>query len=280
MIIDAHVHVLPAAMRDERDAIASADPWFASCHPADRGIATVDDLLAAMDDDGIDRAICLGWPFADPALCAQLNDSAAAAQRAHPDRITAFGIVNPADPGAPAEVRRCAELGLRGIGELNGDAQRFALDDSSVVELAALSAELSLVWNLHCSEPVGHTYAGKGTATPDTVAAFAERHPELDLICAHLGGGLPFYAHMPEIQRLCRRLWFDTAAAPLLYGPSAYRAVIDLVGADRLLYGSDYPLLRAGRYLDAFAAAQLSDGDRDAVLGASAEALLQQTSSD
>ena len=278
MIIDSHVHVLPESVRAGRAAIAAADPWFASCHAGDRDIATVDDLLVAMDDDGIERSICLGWPFADPRVCAQQNDAAAAAQHAHPDRITAFGIVTPLDPGAPAEVRRCADLGLRGIGELNCDAQRFELDDSQVIELAALSAELSLPWNLHCSEPVGHTYAGKGSATPDKVAAFAEGHPELDLICAHLGGGLPFYAHMPEIARLCRRLWFDTAAAPFLYSPSAYRAVVGLVGADRLLYGSDYPLLRAGRYLDAFSEAGLSPAERDVVLGGAAAALLQQVS--
>lgn len=278
MIIDSHVHVLPESLRARRDAVAAADPWFRSCHNGDRDIATVDDLLAAMDEDGIDRAICLGWPFEDQRLCVQVNDAAAAAQHAHPDRITAFGIVNPSDPGAPAEVRRCAELGLRGIGELNCDAQHFALDDSSVIELAALSAELSLSWNLHCSEPVGHVYAGKGSATPEKIAWFAEGHPELDLICAHLGGGLPFYAHMPEIQRLCRRLWFDTAAAPFLYSPAAYRAVIDLVGADRLLYGSDYPLLRAGRYLDAFAEAGFTDSERDTVLGTAAAALLQQVS--
>ena len=277
MIVDAHVHVLPERLRAAREVIAGADAWFALCHSGDRDIATVDDLLAAMDDDGIDRSVCLGWPFADSHLCAQLNDAAAAAQRAHPDRITAFGIVSPNDPGAAAEVRRCADLGLRGIGELNCDAQGFALDDSSVIELAALCAELSLPWNLHCSEPVGHAYAGKGTATPERVAALAEAHPELDLICAHLGGGLPFYAHMPEIARLCQRLWFDTAAAPFLYRPSAYRAVIDLIGADRLLYGSDYPMLRAGRYLSAFEEAGLSQGERDTVLGGAAARLLDQS---
>ena len=278
MIIDAHVHVLPESLRTERDVIADRDAWFALCHTRDRGIATVDDLLAAMDDDGVDRAICLGWPFADQRLCAQVNDYLAAAQRAHADRITAFGCVSPSEADAATEMRRCTDLGLRGIGELNCDAQHFALDEARVAELAAEAAELSLPWNLHCSEPVGHAYAGKGTATPDKVAAFAERHPELDLICAHLGGGLPFYAHMPEIARLCRRLWFDTAAAPFLYSPSAYRAVIDLVGADRLLYGSDYPLLRAGRYLGAFTEAGLSDAERAAVLGTAAAALLRQVS--
>jgi predicted TIM-barrel fold metal-dependent hydrolase len=130
--------------------------------------------------------------------------------------------------------------------------------------------ELGLPWTLHCSEPVGHEYPGKGTTTPDQVAAFAARHPDLQLICAHLGGGLPFYGHMPEVRELCRRLWFDTAAVPYLYEPRVYRALADLVGADRLLFGSDYPLLGAERYLNAFAAAGLSDQEQHAVLGANA----------
>ena len=127
---------------------------------------------------------------------------------------------------------------------------------------------------LHCSEPVGHVYAGKGTATPDRVAGLAMRHPSLRLVCAHLGGGLPFYAHMPEVRDLCRRLWFDTAAGPFLYTPSAYRAVADLCGADRLLFGSDHPLLPARRYVDAFAQAELTPAERALVMGGNAQALL------
>ncbi|MFN2452273.1 MAG: amidohydrolase family protein, partial [Candidatus Dormibacteria bacterium] len=106
------------------------------------------------------------------------------------------------------------------------------------------------------------------------VAGFAERHPDLRLICAHLGGGLPLYAQMPEVRRLCRRLWFDTAAQPFLYEPAVYRALIDLVGADRLLFGSDHPLLGAGRYRLALEAAGLSAPDRVAIMGGNAASLL------
>lgn len=274
MIIDAHVHVLPERMRATRAELARADPWFAACHRGDRAIATVDDLLRAMDASGIDRAVCFGWPFADPPLCAEVNDHLAEVQRRHADRLTCFATVNPGRAGAIDELGRVRELGLRGAGELNSDAQGFDLDSPQVDELAAASAELGMPWTLHCSEPVGHSYAGKGTATPDRVARFAMRNPKLTLVCAHLGGGLPFYAHMPEVRDLCRRLWFDTAAGPLLYSPSAYRAVVDLCGADRLLFGSDHPLLRAGRYVEAFATAGLTDAERRAVMGESAAALL------
>ena len=274
MIVDAHVHVLSPALRRRRAEIARADPWFAACHEGERAIADVDALLAAMDRSGVDRAVCFGWPFADAALCAESNDHLAHAMARHPDRLIGFGCINPAAAGATDELRRCAELGLRGIGELSCDAQSFAFDDPRTDEAVAVSVELGLPWTLHCSEPVGHDYPGKGTATPDRVAAFALRHPELQLICAHLGGGLPFYAHMPEVAQLCRRLWFDTAAAPFLYEPSAYRAVVDLVGADRLLFGSDYPLLKPERYVRALAEAGLSDRDRSLVMGDAAWSIL------
>ena len=274
MIIDAHVHVLPDSLRERRDEIARSDPWFAACHEGERRIASVDEVLQAMDAAGVERSVCFGWPFADAALCAAVNDHLGAAQREHPDRIIGFGCVNPASPDAVEELRRCADLGLHGIGELNSDAQGFSLEDPRISAAVEVSVALNLPWTLHCSEPVGHQYAGKGTMTPDRVVAFAMRHPELRLICAHLGGGLPFYAHMPEIAQVCRRLWFDTAAGPFLYEPTAYRTVIDLVGADRLLFGSDYPLLAVARYMTAFTAAGISDAERRLVCGDAMAALL------
>jgi predicted TIM-barrel fold metal-dependent hydrolase len=93
------------------------------------------------------------------------------------------------------------------------------------------------------------------------------------VVAAHLGGGLPLYAHMPEVRELCRRVWFDTAALPHLYRPSALRAVATLVGADRLLLGTDFPLLGLARYRRALDEAGLDETERELVLGGSAAAV-------
>jgi uncharacterized protein len=273
MIIDSHVHILPPRMREHRDAIAASDPWFAMCHEGQRRVADAHELVAAMDDASVDRAVCFTWPFRAPALRAEANDYVAGAVRDYPDRLIGFAAVDPSSPDARDELRRCARLGLRGVGEVNCDAYGFELDDTAIDAAVSVSIELDLPWTLHCSEPVGHAYAGKGTTTPDKVARFAARHPDLRLICAHLGGGLPFYAHMPEVAELCKRLWFDTAAGPFLYAPSAYRSVVDLIGAERLLFGSDFPLLDARRYRAAFAAG-LSESEERLVMGGAAASLL------
>lgn len=274
VIVDAHVHILPDRVRDNPGIIMAADPWFAACHSRGQRFASAESLVATMDAQGVDRAVCFTWPFADPALCAEANDHVAAAQRRFPDRLVGFGVVQPADPGAAAEVLRCARAGLRGIGEVNADAQGWDLLDGTVGAVVAASVRAGLPWTLHCSEPVGHDYPGRGTVTPDRVVAFADRHPELTLICAHLGGGLPLYAHMREVAQLCARLYFDTAAQPFLYEPSVYRILIDGVGAARLLLGSDHPLLDVPRYLHALDSAGVTAADRDLVCGGNVAALL------
>jgi len=273
MIIDSHVHVLPPRMREHRDVIAASDPWFAMCHEGRRRVADARDVMAAMDDAAIDRALCFTWPFRDPALRAEANDYLAGAVRDFPDRLIGYAAIDPSSPDAVGELHRCAGLGLRGVGEVNCDAYDFELDDIAIDAAVNVSIELGLPWTLHCSEPLGHVYAGKGSTTPDKVARFAMRHPELRLICAHLGGGLPFYAHMPEVAELCKRLWFDTAAGPFLYAPSAYRSVVDLIGAQRLLFGSDFPLLDARRYREAFASAGLDKTELQLVMGGAAESV-------
>ena len=275
-VVDAHVHILPDRVRAQLGAVAAADPWFGACHARPgAAVESADGLVAAMDRQNVEVSVCFTWPFADPLLCGEANDWLAAAVGRHPGRLIGFGVVQPADPGAAAEVLRCARLGLRGIGELNADAQGFALEDDAVLApVVAASREAGLPWTLHCSEPVGHAYPGKGTATPDRVAGLAGRHPELRLVCAHLGGGLPFYARMPEVRELCRRLWFDTAAAPFLYSPAVYADVAGLIGADRLLLGSDHPLLHAGRYLSALDGSGLDSAALAAIRGGNAAALL------
>jgi predicted TIM-barrel fold metal-dependent hydrolase len=80
---------------------------------------------------------------------------------------------------------------------------------------------------------------------------------------------------MPEVAALCRRLYFDTAAVPFIYQPTAYAQVIELCGADRLLFGSDHPLLHAQRYLRTLAELGLDSATYTAVTGGNAQSLLR-----
>ena len=167
----------------------------------------------------------------------------------HPGRLVGFGGVNPAWPdGGADEAERCAAAGLRGVGELHPDTQRFDLGDpSTMAPLAEAARALGLVLTTHCSEPVGHSYPGKGRTRPEALWRFIQAYPDIVLVCAHWGGGLPFYALMPEVAAALVNVYFDTAASPFLYDERIFDLAARLVGHEKILMASDHPLIRPSR---------------------------------
>ena len=90
---------------------------------------------------------------------------------------------------------------------------------------------------------------------------------------AHWGGGLPFYALMPEVREALAGVYFDTAATPFLYDARVFETVAGLVGADRILFGSDFPLLAQERVLKQLDGAGLSAEEKAAIGGGNAARL-------
>ena len=277
MIIDAHCHIMPPSFAERRRELAGRDATFAAilANPSAR-IADAPELLRAMNRDGVDHAIVMGMGWADYHVAAEANDYLIEAAAAHPDRLTGFASVNPAwGEAAVKEAQRCAAAGLRGIGEMHPDTQGFDITDTATMApLMDLARFRGLPLLLHCSEPVGHQYPGKGRTTPDRVMRLIENFPDNVIICAHWGGGLPFYALMPEVGAALKNVYFDSAASPFLYRPAIYRAVADVVGPECILFASDYPLMRHSRPLSEIAGEPLPECHRRRILGGNAARLL------
>ena len=278
MVIDFHTHVFPAWLRDQRRRYLERDATFGELYADPKAkMATAEDLLEAMDEDGVDTSVVMGIGWTDPGLAREANDYVIESVRRHPQRLVGFAGVNPAwGDEAVREAERCARAGLRGIGELHPDSQSFDVgDEKTMAPLIEVVREHRLVVTTHSSEPVGHLYPGKGKTRPEVLWRFIQAFPDVTLVCAHWGGGLPFYALMPEVAEGLRNVYFDTAASPLLYTPQVFSAVAGLVGADHILLASDFPLLRASRLLRQIEESSLSDADREAVTGGNAAALLR-----
>ena len=177
------------------------------------------------------------------------------------------------NPGAMLVQAEALVASMReaGIGELNADAQEFDFREpellAPVVEVCQSAGKPVL---FHVSEPLGHAYPGKGTATPERFVRFLARYPDLPVVAAHWGGGLPFYELMPEIASLARNVVYDSAASTYLYRFAVFRAVLDIVGPERVLMASDYPILRQRRFLRRTLAADLHSWEMPLVLGRNA----------
>ena len=277
MIVDSHCHILPESFAGRHQELAGRDATFAALFPAAGGRrATAADLAAEMAGAGVGHSVVVGFGWTDLGVAREANDYILGAAADYPQQLTGFCAVNPAwGQAALAEVERCVAARARGIGELHPDTQGFDLAD---YRMMAPMMELARHWDLpvlvHCSEPVGHQYPGKGQTTPDKVYRFIRNFPENVIICAHWGGGLAFYGLMPEVPGELAKVYFDTAASPFLYRKEVFAVVAQTIGADKILLGSDYPLLRQRRLLSQLESCGLDAGDKAAIGGGNAARLL------
>ncbi len=277
MVIDIHTHVFPPDVRDDRDGYIARDATFRELYANPKArIATAEELLTSMDDAGIDHSVALGFAWADAELCVRHNDYLLEAAARSNGRIVPFCTVQPSDKGARDELKRCAVGGARGLGELRPQSQGYTLIDSEEADLLAWGADAyDLLLLFHSTEPVGHPYAGKAGLPLEQLARFVNDFPGATVIAAHWGGGLPFYALMPEVKASLQMTYFDTSATGFLYTPDVYRACIERVGADRILFGSDFPLVSQQQALDLMRNASLGGEAQKLIEGENARRLLR-----
>jgi len=277
--VDFHTHLFPTRFLEEREDLLRRDRTFRELYarPTAR-MADTSRLLEAMDRAGVATAVVLGIGWTSLEVAREANDALLEAQARHPDRLVAFCSVNPAW-GEPAleELERCARAGARGVGELHPDTQGFDLTDpTAMAPFVEAVRRWGLLLLLHTSEPVGHLYPGKGRTTPERVLAFRQAFPDLPLVLAHLGGGLPFYAWMPEVRDALALTWVDTSALPFLYRAGAIRTVVEALGPGAVLFGSDFPLLKPERALHSVEEAGLDPDTLWRVREGNARALLDR----
>jgi len=277
MIIDFHTHIFPPWLRERRDEYAKSDPCFASLYSQPEAkIVTAEELIASMDEAGIDLSVVLNAGWVSHELCVKTNDYILDSISRYPTRLVGFCAIQPrARDAAIAELERCAKAGAKGIGELRSDVQGFDLTDKVTMgPIIDAALKHDLIFLTHSSEPVGHDYPGKGSITPDILYSVIMAFPRLKLVCAHWGGGVPFYALMPEVAEALDNVFFDTAATVFLYKPEIFEQVSRIIGSDKILFGTDYPLMHQNRVLAQIQSTQLTEEDKAKILGGNAQKLL------
>jgi len=260
MIIDTHTHLLPPAVVKKRRSFFRRDPAFRLLYENERArLARPEELLEIMDRQGVSRSVICGFPWDDPALCREGNDFLWDCKSRHPDRFLALACLSLRSlREAEKERDRCLANGFAGIGEL-----AFYGTDLSLEKIRRLTVLLSPLRGrgvpvlLHTNEPVGHPYPGKCSGGLLPIFRLLQALPDVTFIFAHWGGGFFFYELMPEVASAAAKVFYDTAASPFLYRPLIYSLALKIIGPDRILFGSDFPLLAPRRYFSEMAEARL-----------------------
>lgn len=288
--IDAHIHFTPPTLAARLAALRQDEPFWSLLLTPDRPSAGQDwadpeRLLADMDQAGLDRVVIQGNYWRQHETNVSSNSEVIAVVKRWPGRVTGFATLQPkAGAAAFAELDRCLDAGLSGVGELSPYGQGFSLEDPDFLRLAEACSARGIPLNLHANEAVGHFYPGKGTTALVDYYRLATRFPELKLILAHWGGGLLFYELMPEVARVLANVFYDTAASPLLFPTRRiFPTALSAVGPGKILYGSDYPLRICPRrqdgpdfrpFLAEIEALGLSSAEAEAIMGGNAARLL------
>jgi len=243
---------------------------------ATREFVQVETILAEMERSGADAVLLCPWvslvryeapPPESLAACQIQNDALSALAKKYPGRVAALGMVPLQDVAlAIRELERLMRAGLQGVeigahvnGVYPGDV-RFRPFWEACESLGAFvfihpvegggRAELRdyYMWNV-IGNPIDTTIAAGHLILSGTMEAF----PRLKILLAHGGGTLPYihgrldrgYRQRQEISKVIpkapteylKQFYFDT----ITHDAAALRGLVDLVGADHILLGSDYP---------------------------------------
>ncbi|NDJ87949.1 amidohydrolase family protein [Mycolicibacter kumamotonensis] len=234
--------------------------------------------IALMDDAGVERQLlsAVFAPYvrngADAVAAARcVNDAHAAAVRRHPGRLAAYAALPlPHLDASIAELERCLdELGMIGValhcaclGE-SVVAERF---DPLYEELNRRRAVLffhpcvnglcsGLLTDWGLAPTAGAVFEDTTVALHLILRRIPQRFPDITIIIPHLGGALPMMLNRLDNQlplscpdlperpsRTARRFFYDTVGHG---SAAALRCAVEAFGADRILLGSDYPVLLA-----------------------------------
>ena len=278
MIIDFHTHIFPKVVQEQRNLFFDGEPAFKLLYENVKStIVGVDQLIKAMDKDHVDRSVVFGFPWKHEDYFKQNNDYVMEAVARYPDRLYGFCCLDPYHPNCEKEVERCLNAGMSGVGELgfytsdiNDDTIKHLLP---VMEMAQMRNKPVMI---HTNEPVGHYYPGKTPLSVKAIYNFVACFPGNKIILAHWGGGVFFYHLLKkEAKDVLANVYVDSAASIFLYDQRIWSVANDTIGSEKILFGTDYPLLPANRYFKQIEAnTNLKTTDKENILGKSALQIL------
>ncbi len=266
MIIDFHTHIFP-------DQIAGK-----VMENIERGLGykpvalgTRAGLRQHMADHGVDLAVVLGVAITAEHVA---STNTWLAELGEPALIP-FATIHPECPDPAAEVARIKQAGFRGI-KLHPLLQRYSPDDPRLFPAYAEMGE-DLVVVIHAG---GGDAARGNTSTPGALAKVFKAFPRLRAVVAHFGGlGLSGAGILSEVEEHLvplQNVAFETSHPPGLreLGPEFFARIVSRLGASRVVFGTDYPLVSQGEDIEFILRSPLKASEKERVLGQNAQELL------
>ncbi|MBF0099401.1 MAG: amidohydrolase [Desulfobacterales bacterium] len=278
-IIDCHTHIFPKEIRESRENYLVDEPAFNILYHSPKSkLCGAAELIQMMDEQEIQTSIVLGFPWKKKDTFQRHNDYLLESVMKYKGRLIGLCCFDLWNPHAADELERCLQAGLSGAGELafyDDSFDQYA--QSMLPQIMDICREKNVPMMLHTNEPVGHAYHGKTNMQLPHLYKLIQQFKQNTIILAHWGGGIFFYNLMKrDVKETLSNVYLDTAASPYLYDPSIYACAIQVFGSQKILFGSDYPLIKPKRYVQEMEQANLSQQDFIAICSDNARKLFNQ----
>lgn len=272
LIIDAHAHIFPDKIAEKA---AAGIGGFYDGMAIDSG-GTLSELLRKGEEAGVDRFLVQSVATV-PQQVVSINNYIAECVKNYPGKLIGFGAMHPDFENINGEAERIIGLGLRGI-KLHSDFQGFDTDDETAFPIYDAAEEFGLPILFH----VGDKRSDR--SSPERLLKVVKRFPKLTVIGAHLAGwsmwdrGAKLFGDYIRDNPKCR---FYTDCSSSLYAMSPEHAaeLIRKFGAERVMWGTDYPMWNAKEELERFFALPLTERERELILSENARRILGELSS-
>ncbi len=264
-IIDIHTHTYPEAISEK--AVKSLAAFYEFTVD---GKGTYADLEAQSVEAGV-SGFLLFSVATNGHQVTKVNDSIAALAAKSRERgfeTVGFAGIHQDFEDFAGEIERIIGIGLRGV-KIHPDIQRLDLLDKRMYELCEI-IEGRIPLYLH----MGDNRPQYRYSEPKKLARLLDRFPKLEVVAAHLGG---YQAWDEAVGELAGRphVWYDTSSALWAMTPEFAVELIHKYGADRVMYGTDYPVKNPADELSRFMKLELSEDERHDILYNNAKRFLK-----
>ena len=257
-IIDIHTHIYPDKIA-RKAAESIKDFYQLEGSPMD---GTVEMLLKRGQEAGISRFVVL--PVSNtPTHVRSINSFLLSQAQSH-NNFIGFGTLHAEMDGLMEETEWILQNGLKGI-KMHPDSQRFNIDDERLFPVYELLQDKIPVM-LHMGDP---RYP---FSHPARLRRVLDLFPRLQVIAAHFGGYRLFHTAW-ELLRDTDCV-FDTSSALMFMEQGEAEKYINSYGAERMAYGTDYPLWDPVTEVDRFMKLKLTDDQFDQICHKTAERIL------
>lgn len=257
MIIDAHVHIYPEKIADK--AVNSVKNFYNMHIEYDGRVST---LLREGKAAGVEKFIVQSVATV-PEQVKSINNFIAQSVSENPELI-GFGTIHPDFPDISGEIDRIISLGLKGI-KLHSDFQRFGIDDEHAFPIyEAAEGRLPILFHMGDKR--------SDLSAPERLLKVIGKFPKLTIIGAHFAG----WSMWDRAERVLSGTGIYTDCSSSLYALSPERAaeIIRKFGADKVLWGTDYPMWNYSEEIRRFNRLPLSETERGMIFSENAMKLL------